>query len=124
VEEFMPAFQQPLLLLLYQFQDSIDFLSGEPETAFQQDRIEPNFRLVVFAFHMDMGRLIPVTRIEEKPVGSRSQYGGHPPMLQAQQDPGYPLEENHHEMSVLLVSAHLCLRRAARPRGRSQERQG
>jgi hypothetical protein len=89
VEEFMPAFQQPLLLLLYEFQDPIDFFSGEPETAFQQDRIEPNFRLVVFAFHMDMGRLIPVTRIEEKPVGSRSQYGGHPPMLQAQMKQGY-----------------------------------
>src|SRR5689334_22212936 len=64
-----------------QIPEPIDLFSFEPSAALQADRIEPEFSFAIVAFDVDMGRLVPIARVEEKAERSYSEYGRHVPIL-------------------------------------------
>ncbi len=77
VEEFIPRARQSFVMISDNLLDPPEFLRREASATFEADRVEPDLRLAVVAFHMYMGRFIAVTRVEEKTVRSNSQDCGH-----------------------------------------------
>src|SRR5262249_38003925 len=84
VEGFIPAVRYLLPMLLDQLVDAVDFFPAEAATALEPDRVEPEFRLAVVSFDMDVRRLTPIAGIEEEPKWTHAEYGRHATMLPAQ----------------------------------------
>jgi len=81
VEEFIPAPQQLLAVQLDQFSDAVDLRAGESAAPIQPGWIQPEFRLAIVAFDVNVSWLTTISRVKEKPIGAASQYGRHLRML-------------------------------------------
>jgi hypothetical protein len=68
-------------MILDQLADSINLFSGETAAALQPNGVEPELRLAVVAFDMDVRRLIPIAGIEEEPEWTHAEYSRHVLML-------------------------------------------
>lgn len=68
-------------MLSHEFMNATDFLTRNPTAFLQPDRIKPKLRHLVFTFDMNVGGLIPITRIEEEPIGTGPQNCRHECML-------------------------------------------
>ena len=88
VEEFIPAFQQVLLILYDKSLDLVDPVCSKAMAPLQPDRIEPEFRLAVVSFDMHVRRLVSVASVEEETIGATSEYGWHCFILPSQTGPG------------------------------------
>lgn len=64
-------------MLLDQAEDSVDFASVESSATLKPHWFEPEFRDILIAFDMDVGRLATVTCVEKEPVGAGPKNGGH-----------------------------------------------
>ena len=77
VEEFIPAIQQVLLILYDELLDSVDLICSKAMTVLQPNRVEPELRLAVVPFDVQVRRLVSIARIKEESVGASSKYGRH-----------------------------------------------
>jgi hypothetical protein len=68
VEELIPIPQQYLLMVQDDLLDPVDLFAGKPLASLQMDRIEPEFRLSIVTFYMDVRRFIPVARVKEEAI--------------------------------------------------------
>ena len=56
---------------------AIDFASTETAATVKANGVEPELGFHVFPFNVDMGRLVPVAGVEEKPVRPFYRYSRH-----------------------------------------------
>jgi hypothetical protein len=77
VKELIPALQERRLVLLDHSPKSIDLFPAEPVAPLQPHRIEPELCFAIVALDVNMGRLVPITCVEEETEGSTSEYGWH-----------------------------------------------
>ena len=68
-------------MLLDQLADAVDLFPAEAAAAIHPDWVEPELRLAVVAFDVDVRRLAPIASVEEEPESTRSQHSRHTPML-------------------------------------------
>jgi hypothetical protein len=61
-------------MFLYKLLYTVDLISPEPATTLQSDGIEPEFGYVLLTLNMNVGRLLAITGIKEKSIGTDSQY--------------------------------------------------
>src|SRR5947209_4491926 len=76
-EVLIPAPQQRGLLILDKLLHLANLAPGEPTLAVEANRFEPELGDAVVTFDVDVRRLATISRIEEKPVGTNSQYRRH-----------------------------------------------
>ena len=68
-------------MLLDQSLDSVDLLPAEAVTALQAHRVEPELRLAVVAFDVNVWRLTTVACVEEESKRPAAKDSRHSPML-------------------------------------------
>ncbi len=66
-----------LTVLLDEFHDPVDLNATETTCPFENDRIEPKLRNLVFPFDVDVRWFAPIQRHKEKSVCVNPQNSGH-----------------------------------------------
>ncbi len=77
VEEVIPRIHQLFVMISHTLLNPPKLLCREASATFEADRIEPNLRLTIVAFHMYMRRFIAVAGVVEETIRSNSQDCGH-----------------------------------------------
>ena len=57
--------------------DAIDLAAGEASTALQYYGIKPELGNTIVSLHMNMSRLIPISRVEEESIRPNDHHCGH-----------------------------------------------
>jgi hypothetical protein len=68
-------------MLLDQLTESVDLFPAKAVAALQPDRVEPELRLTVVTFDVDVRRFTPIPGVEEEPERAHSEYSRHVGML-------------------------------------------
>ena len=69
-EVCIPCLSKGVLIRDHKVLKTTDLCTRESSALLQPNRIEPKFRQVVFSFNMNVGRFIPISRIEEESIGT------------------------------------------------------
>jgi hypothetical protein len=73
----MPTFQQLCLVYFNQFLDAVNLGATEAPIALQADGLKPEFGGVIITLNVDMGWLVTIASIAEKPIGASSEQCWH-----------------------------------------------
>ena len=68
----IPCPHQSVHILFHNPMKLTDLIPAEPSAVVQSDRVEPEFGHRILSLDMHVSRFIPVTSIEEKPLGTNT----------------------------------------------------
>jgi hypothetical protein len=68
-------------MLLDQLTESVNLFTAKAVAALQPDRVEPELRLTVVTFDVDVRGFAPIPGVEEEPERAHSEYSRHVGML-------------------------------------------
>jgi hypothetical protein len=73
----IPSLSQLVRVLVYQRLNLPKLGRPKSRAVVKPDRIQPKLRTAIIPFHVNMPWLLPIRRIEEKPVGTGPEDGWH-----------------------------------------------
>ena len=77
-EMLIPRLYEFLLMFFNNPENTPNFRFTESAAFLQLDRFEPEFRNAIVALYVHVTGFVAIAGVEEKPVRSLIQYGGHP----------------------------------------------
>ena len=64
-------------MLAHQQNDTSEFAARKAAAVLEANRVQPHLGAIGIAFHVDVGRLVPIASEEEAAIGADTKDGGH-----------------------------------------------